>query len=236
MAIQFLDKPGKAGRFRGWVVTAKLRGKHFEKRLSSECPGTHLSEDLWHRYQQTRAQYYEARWSMRAAALSYLDFMRTEHPGTGSFRGVGFQGITLGIGTIGRDTSDQCYFQVDAPGKPIRIAITEQQTLSVAWQKAVALWGEVFDIRPKDIADKQQHVPAPEQFKRLRKHLNEETRADLPVGVLHHVFAEQRTELERKKSRSNLKDRPSDEDEFLDVHARLEREISAFMERSERRA
>lgn len=235
MAIQFIDDRLNNG-FHGWRVTARLRGRHYRKDFSVQPPGSGVPEALWHQYQKTRAEYYDARWAMRAAALAYLDFIRTEHPDTRPFRGVGFQGITLGIGPIAKGGRDECYIEVQAPGKPVRIVISERQPLSKAWERAVTVWGEVFSIRTRDIEDKRRNPPAPEQFKRLRTHLNEHEKAGLPVSVLHHVFAEQRAEIERQKSRSQLKERVIDKDELLDVHARLEREISAFMEKSGARA
>jgi hypothetical protein len=213
-----------------------IRGKRYQKYLSLRRPSEAVSKAVWHRYQKTRAEYYEARWAMRAAAIRYLDFVRTEHPRVKPFRGVGFQGITLGIGTVGRSQTEQCYFQVNVPGHPVRIAITEEQPLSKAWDLAVSLWGDAFDIRQKDIDAKRQASPIPEQFKHLRKHMNEEESASLGVNVLHHVYAEQRAEIERNKSRTRLKERPVGQDDLLDVHSRLEREISEFMEKSGARA
>jgi hypothetical protein len=232
MAIQFYDKGELSSGFYGWRVAATIRGKRYQKYFSLRRPSEAISREFWHRYQKTRAEYYEARWAMRAAAVKYLDFIRTEHPRVKPFRGVGFQGITLGIGTIGVGQTEQCYCQVNAPGNPIRIAITEHQTLSKAWDEAVTLWGESFGIRQKDIDAKRQNPPTPEQFKQLRKHMNDEESASLGVSVLHHVYAEQRAEMERQKSRSSLKEHPVDQDDLLDVHSRLEREISEFMEKS----
>jgi len=236
MAIQFYDKGELSSGFYGWRVVAVIRGKRHQKYFSARRPSEAMPEDFWHRYQKTRAEYYEARWAMRAAAIKYLDFIRTDHPRVKPFRGVGFQGITLGIGTIGGGQTEQCFIQVNVPGNPMRIAITENQTLSKAWDNAVTLWGETFQIRPKDIDAKRQHPPTPEQFKRLRKHLNDEEGASLGVSVLHHVYAEQRAAMERQKSRSSLKEQPVDEDDLLDVHSRLEREIGEFLEKSGSRA
>lgn len=236
MAIHFYDEGELSSGFYGWCVAAMIRGKRYQKYLSLRRPSDNVPQELWYRYQKTRAQYFDARWSMRSAAVKYLDFIRTEHARTKPYRGVGFQGITLGIGTIGSGQTEQCYFQVNAPGNPVRIAITEQQTLSEAWDKAVTLWGEAFEIRPKDVEAKRQNLPMPEQFKQLRKHMNEVEKASLGVGVLHHVYAEQRAGLERKKAQSRLKDRPVDKVDLLDVHSRLEREISEFMEKSRARA
>lgn len=236
MAIHFYDEGELSSGFYGWRVAAMIRGKRYQKYLSLRRPSDNVPQELWHRYQKTRAEYYDTRWSMRAAAVKYLDFIRTEHARTKPYRGVGFQGITLGIGTIGGGQTEQCYFQVNVPGNPVRIAITEHQTLSQAWGKALSLWGEAFQIRHKDIETRRQNPPTPEQFKQLRKHMNDEQKASLGVGVLHHVYAEQRAELERNKSRSRLKDQPVEKDELLDVHSRLEREISEYMEKSGARA
>ena len=184
MAIQFYDKGELSSGFRGWRVAAMIRGKRYQKYFSLRPPNDAVPEALWNRYQKTRAEYYEARWAMRAAAIKYLDFIRTEHPRVKPFRGVGFQGITLGIGAIGSQQMEQCYFQVNAPGHPVRIAITENQTLSDAWDSAVSLWGQAFEIRQKDIDAKRKNPPTPEQFKRLRKHMNEEEGASVGVSPL----------------------------------------------------
>ena len=123
-------------------------------------------------------------------------------------------------------------FDLDALLSRDRTVMGLHQLLS---RKPVQFGREAFGIRQKDIDAKRQTPPTPEQFKRLRKHMNEEDSASLGVGVLHYVYAEQRAEFERQKSRTRLKERPVDEDDLLDVHARLEREISEFMERSDAR-
>lgn len=231
MTIQFYEKGELSSGFYGWRVGVMIRGKRYQKYFSLNCPSDTMPETFWHRYQKTRAEYYEARWAMRSAAVKYLNFIRTEHPRVRPFRGVGFQGIILGIGTIGCNQTEQCYFQVNAPGNTVRLAITESQPLSKAWDRAVSLWGEAFGIRPKDIEKKRQMPPEPERFKHLRKHMNDKENAGLGVGVLHHVYAEQRAEIERRKSRTRLNESVG-QDDLLDVHASLEREISEFLERT----
>lgn len=228
MAISFYEKGRLSSGFNGWHVAVTIRGKRYQKYFSLKRPSDNIPVDLWHRYQETRARYYDARWQSRAAAVRYIDFIRTDHPNTKPCRGVGFQGITLGIGPIGRDEKDHCYFQVNSNGKPVRIPISESQTLSAAWKKAVDLWGETFGIRPVDVQRKRIQPPTPDQFKQLRKRMNDEERAGLGVGVLHHVYAEQRTELERNKSRGALSEEAPETDDLLDFHSLLEREISEY--------
>ncbi|ADP95834.1 conserved hypothetical protein [Marinobacter adhaerens HP15] len=100
-------------------------------------------------------------------------------------------------------------------------------TLSQAWQQAVSHWGEIYEIRQKDVADKLKLTPSPAQFKALRKQLNEHEGHDLPPSVLHHVYAEQRSQINKKKAREDIGGR-LDGDDFLTMYANLEREVSEF--------
>jgi hypothetical protein len=85
----------------------------------------------------------------------------------------------------------------------------------------------VFDVRPKDIAKKLKQVPSPDQFKFLRKHLNEQEGFDYPVSVLHYVYAEQRSHLEKQKVRETTKGEVDRED-LLTMYTILERQVSEF--------
>lgn len=163
----------------------------------------------------------------RSAAIQYLDFIGKDHPATLPYRGVGFHGITLGIGRGKSAAQETCYFSVNKRGAATKFYIDERASLSQAWEQAVQHWGEVFDIRPKDIAKKLEQVPSPDQFKLLRKQLNNHEGCDYQASVLHHVYAEQRSELEKHKAmkttRGELK-----EDDLLAMYANLERQVSEF--------
>lgn len=228
MAISFYDKGELSSGFYGWRVAATIRGRRYQKYFSANRPSSQMDEGLWYRYQHLRARYYEARWMARSAAVKYIDFICTEHPATRPYRGVGFHGITLGIGCGNRCQSDQCYFSVNVKGRPTRVWIHQNQTLTEAWHRAVDLWGEAFDIRPKDIAKKRAAVPAPERFKALRKQLNEHEGADLSVEVLHDIYAEQRAELARKKVEVTAKTESNDE-QLLCFGAQLQKEMEEYL-------
>ena len=228
MAISFYDKGELSSGFHGWRVVATIRGRRYQKYFSVNRPSFQVDEALWHRYQHLRARYYEARWMARSAAVQYIDFIRTEHPATRPHRGVGFHGITLGIGRGNRCQSDQCYFSVNVKGRPTRVWIHQNRTLTEAWYRAVDLWGEAFDIRLKDIAEKRAAVPAPERFKALRKQLNEHEGADLSVEVLHDVYAEQRADLAWKKVEVTAKTE-SDDEQLLGFGAQLQKEMENYL-------
>lgn len=167
----------------------------------------------------------------RSAAIQYLDFITKEHPTTRPYRGVGFHGITLGMGTGRRAGQEVCYFSVNKRGSATKFYIDEKVTLSKAWEQAVFHWGDIYEIRKKDVAEKVKLIPDPGQFKALRKQLNDHEGHDLPPSVLHHVYAEQRSQLEKQKTRKNTDGR-LERDELLTMYANLEREVSEFRKQS----
>lgn len=227
MTISFFKKDELSSGFHGWRVVATIRGKRYQKYFSLKRPNNRITEDLWFKYQETRARYYEARFQARSAAIQYIDFVSNDHPATRPCRGVGFHGITLGIGTGKSTAPETCYFSVNKRGAAIKFYIDERRSLSQAWEQAVAYWGEVFDVRLKDVRNKVTQVPSPDQFKSLRKQLNQNEGYDYPVSVLHHVYAEQRNHLERRKARKSTKGEVS-QDDLLTMYANLERQVSEF--------
>ncbi|PTB99256.1 hypothetical protein C9993_03900 [Marinobacter sp. Z-F4-2] len=227
MAINFYEKGALSSGFHGWRVVATIRGKRYQKYFPLKRPNTRISQELWHQYQETRARYYEARYMARSAAIQYLDFINKDHPATRSYRGVGFHGVTLGIGTGRNSAHEVCYFSVNKRGAATKFYIDEKATLSQAWEQAVSHWGEVYEIRQKDVVQKLKLVPSPDQFKMLRKHLNYREGHDYSASVLHHVYAEQRDQLEKQKAQQNTEGK-LDRDELLTMYANLEREMSEF--------
>jgi len=161
MAISYFANGDLSSGIFGWRVVATIRGKRYQKYFSLRRPNQNIPQDLWHRYQHTRAQYYEARWMARSAAIQYLDFINTDHPATRSNRGVGFHGITLGIGSDRSSLNDVCYFSVNKRAAATKHYIDEQHTLTITWEKAVAHWGSPYEIRPRDIQKKRNPRPVP---------------------------------------------------------------------------
>lgn len=227
MAIKYYAKGELSSGFHGWRVAVTIRGRRYQKYFSLNRPNTRISQKLWHRYQETRAHYYEARYLARSAAIQYLDFINKNHPTTRPYRGVGFHGITLGMGRGRRADQEVCYFSVNKRGSVTKFYIDEKATLSQAWKQAVFHWGDIHEIRKKDVAKKLKLIPDPSQFKALRKQLNDHEGCDYPPGVLHHVYAEQRNQLMQQKARVNSDGRLSGA-ELLTMYANLEREVVEF--------
>jgi hypothetical protein len=121
-----------------------------------------------------------------------------------------------------------CFFSVNERGAATKFYIDNGTLLSKAWEQAVSCWGNVYEIRPKDVAYKLTLAPSPDQFKALRKQLNNQEGHDFPASVLHHVYAEQRDQLGKRKARENTHER-FDGDELLSLYANLEREVSEYI-------
>jgi len=119
---------------------------------------------------------------------------------------------------------------VNEPGNPVRFFITKDCTLSQAWEQAVDHWGDVFDIRPKDIEMKRKHPVGPSAFKALRKQLNEHEGYNISVEALHDVYAEQRAQIERQKASEQTQGEVT-EDDLLGWYASLKQEISEYQNR-----
>lgn len=91
----------------------------------------------------------------------------------------------------------------------------------------LSLTASVYEIRSKDVAHKLKLVPRPDQFKALRKQLNDQEGHDFSAGVLHHVYAKQRNQLEKRKAHENTNGRLAG-DELAAMYANLEREVSEY--------
>lgn len=66
---------------------------------------------------------------------------------------------------------------------------------SEAWRLAVNLWADENNILPEDRERILISVPEPEQFKRLRRQMNDCEGCDVPVECLRPAFKEQREAL-----------------------------------------
>lgn len=187
MSIRFCSEDSG---FCGWRVTVFVRGKKFQKTFSTYCHLRGIDPDLWWQYQSLKAHYYHAKLAARAAALNYIAFLNSESVHTKKHRGVGFQGITLGISRHQKGCGWYCYFVVNHSKNPKRIPITAKRGITQSWMKAVDLWGKRFGIRPKDVAEKKRLAPSRKQFQELWVCLNEECR-NIPLAALQNLFSEE---------------------------------------------
>jgi hypothetical protein len=83
----------------------------------------------------------------RSAAIQYLEFINKNHPTTRPYRGVGFHGITLGMGTDRRADQEVCYFSVNKRGSVVNIPVSVAPLIRVFRPlvfRQVFPWRQVF--------------------------------------------------------------------------------------------
>ena len=234
MAISFYEKGQLSSGFYGWRVVAIIRGRRYQKYFSLHRPTPNIPSHVWFKYQETRARYFEAKWMARSSATQYLDFINKDHPNTKPNRGVGFQGITIGIGTSPDEVNPLCFFSVNKKGKARRFYIDSNTGFSESWINAVKYWGKIYEIRPDDIEKKIKKIPSPEIFKELRKQMNKCEGHDLPPSVLHYVFSDKRMEIKNSREKHLGKYFKVD-DEILSIKRSLEQEIESFKNSSKQK-
>lgn len=189
--------------FIGWRVVVAFGNKYYQRYLSARAPSG-ISQKVWERYQETKAQYLEAGWKKRSAVYQYLTYVRSDHPRTLPYRGVGMHGLTADIRERAKGLWT-CSFKVQLEKGGVRYFDIQYgiSTFSEAWRKAVQFWSEENNIRTKDRDSKLNNPPAPDIFKNLRRQMNQEG-YDIPPSALGPVYAEQREAIALRKASQTL--------------------------------
>ncbi|EAZ99848.1 hypothetical protein [Marinobacter sp. ELB17] len=196
--------PGKhpAG-FVGFIVTrTPIEG------FKPECFSTsHIREQLDHdvrfKYLRLKAEYLDTAWEAEILILQYRRFVSSNDPSTGSDCGVGVHGITTSF-VLDRQKKWQACFLVSASTSGTHRREQREFTFrnllfSQVWYQAVEFWAREHEILRDDTVRVLASPPAPEQFKRLRRNLNDQKGTDIPIEALSPVFEEQRALLAHQR-------------------------------------
>ena len=173
-----------------------------------ECFSTsHLHKQFDHdvrfKYLRLKAEYHDAAWEAETLIRQYRRFVSENDPLTGSDCGVGVHGMTASFVLDGQKKWHACFLvSTSTAGARCRgpRAFTFRTLLfSQAWSEAVEFWAKEHEILAEDTVRVLASPPAPEQFKRLRRSLNDQEKSDIPIEALSPVFEEQRTLLSQKR-------------------------------------
>jgi len=173
-----------------------------------ECFSTsHLHKqsdhDVRFKYLRLKAEYHDAAWEAETLIRQYRRFVSESDPLTGSDCGVGVHGMTASF-VLDRQKKWQACFLVSASTagahrREPRAFTFQTRLFSQAWSEAVEFWAKEHEILAEDSARVLASSPAPEQFKRLRRSLNDQEKSDIPIETLSPVFEEQRALLAQKR-------------------------------------
>jgi len=173
-----------------------------------ECFSTsHLHKqsdhDVRFKYLRLKAEYHDAAWEAETLIRQYRRFVSENDPLTGSDCGVGVHGMTASFVLDGQKKWQACFLVSTSTAGAHRRgpqAFTFQTRLfSQAWSEAVEFWAKEHEILAEDTVRVLASPPAPEQFKRLRRSLNDQEKSDIPIETLSPVFEEQRALLSQKR-------------------------------------
>lgn len=174
-------------------------------------------------------------WQAQSEAIQYQKRVSNSHITSDPMNALGITGLTL---VINRDRnrrlikgrpirpSDYIYFYAGfrvgnglGRYKCNQVFKIDRWGYSDTWARAVECWAKRYHIQDEDKREVLLRCPDPDRFKLLRRHLNEKG-WNIPVEVLHSVYAEQREAL---KAQRGLQDPKQDA-----LYQQLQRERDRF--------
>lgn len=199
MAVRYYGPGDHGSGFVGFRVTVAFGGDYRQEYFSTIRAKVQDDSDPLFRYEKLKAKIKETEWQADSLLYQYQIFVSQNHPTTKPHRGVGVHGITCTFFKDRRGSWKAAFSVKQSAGLPKRITFANT-AFSDAWRRAVVEWGRQHEILEEDIERVINNPPSPEQFKHLRRHLNNEHGYDIPVEALSPVFAEQRGEIARRRA------------------------------------
>lgn len=242
MSIKYYAKGEHPTGFIGFRVTVGYAGKYLQKYFKTSGDEFRFQDDrcVFFKRQRLRAELQNAEWEADSAWYQYQKFVSSDHPSTGPHHGVGVHGITL---QFKRDRRGkwQAGIEINTPknarshkGKRGHFFYTfRTQSFTKVWRRCVNIWADMNEVLKEDRARVLASPPPPQQFKELRRHLNENTAADIPVEALRPVFAEHREHLKAKKGLALAKFKKTPNIAVTAADSEIAEEMAAWFQSSQ---
>jgi hypothetical protein len=227
MAIRYYASGDHGSGFIGFRVTVAFNQNYRQSYFSTSRADNQNKSDVHFRYERLKAELQEATWQADSYLHQYQVFVSQNHPTIKPFRGVGVHCITCHF-FRDRRNSWQAAFNVKPPAGHPKTFTFCSRSFTETWMAAVKFWGEQHEILNDDVQRVLTSSPLPDQFKALRRHLNNEHSYDIPVETLSSVFAEQRGEILQKKAAKKLQNHSGKD--FGSVQKNVSAEISEWFE------
>ncbi|WP_339649730.1 hypothetical protein [Halopseudomonas pelagia] len=204
MAVNYYGPGEHSAGFIGFHVTARFNGDFYQRYFNTLPAQEQSDEDVYFLYRRLEAELQDLEWQRESLQNWYERFVTENHANTLPERGVGVHGITAAFTRQGRGSWRACFmvarYQVTGtPRQPVK-TYTFFRPYTEVWNEAVTFWAEEHGIRSADMERVLKSPPDPEQFKRLRRQMNEDEGYDIPVEALSSVFAEQRSMLAQQRA------------------------------------
>jgi len=208
MAIRYYGRGEHPSGWVGFRVTVSVDKKYRQAYFKTSGDHIRHQDDRCPQFkmQRLRAEIKEAEWLAQSALSQYKRFVSEDHPTTQPLRRTGVHGITCDY-RRDRRGNWQAGFAMNLPGsdsssdsgRSVRFYTFRTRRYSDVWALCVNLWADEHQVLDADRQRVLRNPPPAEQFKELRRHLNE-AGWDIPVSTLGPVFREQREIMLAAKS------------------------------------
>lgn len=204
MAVTYYAPDEHPDGFVGFHVTAEFGDNFYQRHFSTYSAKEQSDADVYFLFRRLEAELQNLEWERDSLHYHYERFVSENAPNTQPERGVGVHGITAAFVRRGRGQWRAC-FKVDRFHSGIALRQPAQlfsfsEPYSQVWEEAVVFWAQEHGVYASDMDRLLESPPDPEQFKRLRRQMNEREGCDIPVEALSPVFAEQRSKLSRQRA------------------------------------
>ncbi|WP_193076017.1 hypothetical protein [Pseudomonas sp. FME51] len=210
MAVTYYGPGEHPTGFVGFCVTTGLGGDFCQHHYSTLAAMEQTDEDVIFLSRRLEAELRELEWQRDSLQHRYERFVTEDPANTRPERGVGVHGITTAFTRQGRGNWWPCFkvarFQKEGAARQYARVFVFSKPYSEVWEETVMFWAQEHGIRAPDLSRVLNSPPDPEQFKRLRRQMNEEEGYDIPVDALSPVFAEQRSKLARQRAVLKVKE------------------------------
>lgn len=236
MGVKYYGPGEHPAGFVGYRVTVAF-SDNYNQRYFSTIPAKQQSDDdMYFRYQRLQAEKQNLEWQLESMAYQYNRYVNENHPTTKPERGVGVHGITASF-FLDRRKKWQAGFTVardqneSGRRKPTKRFTFCTKPFSLVWSETVNFWADEHGIEDGDRERVLSSPPEPEQFKRLRRHMNEHDGFKIPVEALSAVFAEQRERISQKRSLQRAEELKLGSGALVPPDDTLKSEMAAWFER-----
>lgn len=208
MAVTYYGPGEHPAGFVGFRVTAEFNGD-LQRLFGTSSAEVQEDADVLFLARRLEAQLQDLEWQRDSLRYRYQRFVSEDHAKTLPERGVGAHGITAEFVRRGRGAWRACFkvakYSTAADCRQTANIFPFSGPFSDVWEEAVGFWAEEHGVRSADKQRLLNSPPDPEQFKRLRRQMNEHEGHDIPVEALSPVFAEQRHLLARQRAELKAK-------------------------------
>lgn len=220
--------------FVGFNVAVEVAGELQLRHFSTQTARVQAEECVIFLQRRLLAKLQELEWQRDNLQHRYQRFVSENQANTPLERGVGVHSISAAFARRGRGQWRACFkverFHSGASSRQPARLFPFTGSFSEVCEEALVFWAEEHGVCSDDTRRVLNNPPDPEQFKRLRRQMNEHEGYDIPVEALSPVFAEQRSQLAMQRSELKVKEMKRPVGVTSSINTDIQAEMAAWFE------